>query len=492
MTARRVWTPREYQALARNFMIDVPRPALWAKPGMGKTGVVYSVLDVMKLAGSNFFPALVLAPKKVCEMVWPAEAVKWDAFADLKCIPLIGDARTREESLLRRGDVYALNYENLPWLIERLGKKWHFKTVVADEATKLKNFRLKGQGGKRATALATIAKQTGRWMNLTGTPSPNGLKDLWGQTWFQDFGERLGSSYTAYMDRWFHVDGYTRVVEPRDGADEEIHAALADITMALRPEDWLDIKAPQIFRRDVELPDDAMRLYKQMERDFFAEVKLGTEIEALNAAAKSMKLLQMSSGHVYDSAHTAHLIHDAKIEELKSIINESGGESILVVFHFQFEATALKAAFGDAFRVFRTARDEADWNAGKIPLMGIHPQSGGHGTNLQYGGRTMVFFTHTWDLELREQVIERIGPVRQLQAGLDRVVLIYDLVARNTLDVDVLNRLTSKRSVQEALMIARAASRGDVYTEQDTAEAARMEAEIRMATAAEASWAGLV
>lgn len=468
---RKHFTPREYQKLATSFLLNTPRAGLWAKPGMGKTGIVYTALDILKMAGSQFFPALVLAPKKVCEMVWPVEVAKWDAFSDLKCVPLLGTRSVREDSLMRKADVYAINYDNIQWLVERLGSKWPYKIVIADESTKLKNFRgwtnlttseamNNGRGGKRATALADIARKTGRWINLTGTPSPNGLKDLWGQTWFQDFGHRLGNSYGAYMDRYFHVDTYTKQIDPRDGADEQIHELLGDITMSLLPEDWFDIKQPQFVPRPVYLPDEAMKLYRQMERQFFAEIKLGTEIEALNAAAKSMKLLQMAAGCVYDAAHVAHHIQETKLDELESIINESGGEPILVVYHFKFELERLARRF-PGFRAFRNAKDEADWNAGKIQLMGIHPQSGGHGTNLQYGGRTMVFLNHTWDLELREQVIERIGPVRQAQAGFDRVVLIYDIVAQSTLDVDVLERLTTKGSIQHALMRARAARRGD-------------------------------
>jgi SNF2 family DNA or RNA helicase len=175
---RRKFVPREYQNLARNFLLDVPRSALWAKPGMGKTSTVLSALDILQMAGSTFFPALVIAPKKVCEMVWPKECAQWDAFSNLKCVPLIGSQRVREEQLLRRADIYAINYDNIPWLVERLGGKWPYRIVIADESTKLKNFRLKGQGGKRAGALEKVAKMTGRWMNLTGTPVSNGLKDL--------------------------------------------------------------------------------------------------------------------------------------------------------------------------------------------------------------------------------------------------------------------------------------------------------------------------
>lgn len=454
------YIPREYGRLATSFLLNTQRAGLWAKPGMGKTAIVYSTLDILKLSGSNFFPVLIMAPLKVAELVWPAEQTKWDAFSGMRVAPILGSVKEREEALYRRADVYVVNYDNVPWLVKRMGNKWPFKTVVADESTRLKNFRLRKQGGVRAAALEEIANLTGRWINLTGTPAPNGLRDLWGQTWFQDFGARLGHSYTDFFKRWFYEDRYTRIVEPRAGASEEIHGKLADITMALRPEDWMDIREPVVTMREVLLPDEAMKHYKRMEKEFFAEIKLGTEIEAMNAAVKSMKLLQMCSGAVYDAEHTAHELHDAKLEALESIVNECGGEPILVVYHFKFEVPRLMKRFPGA-RVFEKQKDEEDWNAGKIPLMLIHPQRGGHGTNLQYGGRIMVFFTHTWDLELRLQVIERIGPVRQKQAGFDRSVLVYDLVAKNTLDVDVLERLTSKLSVQESLMRARARTRGE-------------------------------
>lgn len=454
------FTPRDYQRLATQFLIDTPRAGLWARPGMGKTGAVYSALDILKLAGSNFFPALVLAPLKVAELVWPAEQTKWDAFQGMRVVPILGNVKEREEALYRKGDVFVVNYDNVPWLTKRAGSKWPFKTIIADESTRLKNFRLKKQGGVRAGALGDIAQNTGRWINLTGTPAPNGLKDLWGQTWFQDFGSRLGHSYTDFLKRWFHSNPYTRSDEPRMGASEEIHGKLADITMALRPEDWMDIREPVVTLREVLLPDEAMKHYKRMEKEFFAEIKLGTEIEAMNAAVKSMKLLQMCSGAVYDADHVAHELHDAKLEALESIVNECGGEPVLVVYHFKFEVPRLLKRFPGA-RVFNDKKDEDDWNAGKIPMMLIHPQRGGHGTNLQHGGRIMVFFTHTWDLELRLQVVERIGPVRQKQSGYDRSVLVYDIVAAGTLDVDVLDRLTSKLSVQESLMRARARTRGE-------------------------------
>jgi hypothetical protein len=458
MIQRKKWTPREYQPIACDFLYHTPRCNLWAKPGMGKTGTVYMALDLLKLCGSNFFPALVLGPKGVCETVWPEEVKLWDAFADLRCVPILGDVRAREDALCYKSDVYCINYDNIPWLVNRLGKKWPFKTVIADESTKLKNFRHRN-GGVRAAALNEIAKHTGRWINATGTPATNGLKDLWGQQWFVDFGHRLKPTYTAFFDTWFRTDRYTNRVKPFDHSEKQIHDLLADCTMALRPEDWFDIKQPLVFRKDVRLPDEALGHYREMERQYFTEID-GKELEAVNALAKSQKLLQMASGSVYDASKTPVWVHDAKVEMLESIINEQAGENILVVYHYKHEAQRLLKHFPGS-RIYRGKQDEDDWNAGKIPILLLQPMSAGHGKNLQHGGRTMVFFTHTWDLELRLQVIERIGPTRQAQSGYDRAVMIYDICAIDTLDNEVMARNEGKLSVLDALMAARARFRGE-------------------------------
>ncbi|MBP8231772.1 MAG: DEAD/DEAH box helicase [Rhizorhabdus sp.] len=453
------FTPRAYQTIARDFILEHERCNLWAVPGLGKTATIYTVLDILKLAGSGFFPALVIAPKKVCELTWPAEQKKWADFTDMRVIPILGERDARDAALLRRGDLYVINYENVQWLVGALKKRWPFRIVIADESTRLKNFRMgRGASGKRSLALSDIARQVGRWVNLTGTPSPNGLRDLWGQNWFVDFGARLGSTHEAFMQRWFYQNPYDRSVKPRDGAEVEIHAKIADVTLALRAEDWLDVHEPHHFTTVVELPPEARKLYTQMERELFARLRTG-EIEAVNAGVASGKLLQMASGAVYDAQQIVHPLHDAKIEGLRSIVNELAGEPLLVAYWFKWERDMLSEAFPE-LRFFKTARDEADWNAGKIPIMAVHPASAGHGTNLQYGGRAMAHFTHTWDLELYQQVCERIGPVRQLQAGLNRAVLHYDIVAKDTLDEEVIDRRTSKRSVQDALMLARA-HRGD-------------------------------
>lgn len=462
----RPYTPRPYGRLATRFLYDHPRCNLWAAPGMGKTSIVYALLDLLQLVGSNFFPVLVIAPLNVALTTWPQEQKKWIEFAGLKVVPILGGADARDDALMTRGDVYLINYDNIQWLMDRKKMTWPFRCVVADESTKLKSFRggfqtnehgttfLRTAGGVRASALARISEKVGRWINLTGTPAPNGLKDIWGQNWFVDHGERLGWSYGDYMRRWFYENPYSKIVEIRHpDCEKEIHARIADVTMALRPEDWFDIKEPIVTRRPVHLPPEARKAYSIMERDFFAEIA-GKEISAANAAVLSSKLLQMASGAVYGENQSVAYVHDAKIEDLRSLVEELN-EPLLVAYWFKFEVGMLKKAFPE-MRFYSGPKDEDLWNQGKIPMMGIHPASAGHGISLHHGGRAMAHFSHAWDLELKLQVSERIGPTRQAQAGYNRNVLHYEICATETMDEVVLERQLKKQTIQQALLDARA------------------------------------
>ena len=448
-----VWTPREHQLLAAQFLFDNKRCSLWAHPGLGKTSICYRLFDLMQMCGSNYFPALVVAPLAVARDVWPDEQRKWSDFTGLRVVNITGTSAQRAACLTYRAEVYTINYENLTWLVNFLGDRWPFRMVIADESTRLRGFRLMKKGTKRATALQSVAHKTGRWINLTGTPSPHGLESLWGQQYFIDYGGRLGLTYGDFMSRWFVVSAYTREVTPRPGAREQIYAALADCTMALRAEDWLDVKEPHFFRKDVKLPDDARTHYRTMERKMFTELA-DNRILAINGAVKTLKLIQIASGSIYDANGDHHSLHEAKVEALRSLYDELG-EPLLVVYHFKFDAERVVKEFPEC-RIYRGPNDAADWNAGKLRMMLIHPKSAGHGLSLQHGGRAVCFYTNTWDLELRLQALERIGPARQLLSGYDRAVLIYDLVAEATVDTDVLNRLEGRATEQEALMAARA------------------------------------
>lgn len=445
-----------HQKAGVKFLLDAPRANLWMPMGAGKSITVLSVLDLLQLAGSNFFPALVIAPKRVAQVVWTGEQEKWDAFADLSIVKILGDADARLLALrAKKADIYVINYDNIVWLIKALaGKPWPFRIVIADESTRLKNFRLMGGGGARANELSYIARHTGRWINLTGTPVTNGLKDLWGQNWFVDFGQRLGRSFSTFQKRWFIEEAYTKRIIPIGDAEAEIHEAMKDVALAFQLEECLpNVIEPFRVPIEVELPPDARKLYDKMEKEFFIEIGGPDGIEALNAMAKSMKLLQLAAGAVYDADHNTHEVHNAKIEALEEIA-ESTDENLLVAYHFKFDIPRIKKAFPKA-RVLATEKDIDDWNAGRIKMLLAHPQSAGHGINLAKGGRNIVFFMSTWDLETRVQIIERLGPARQAQINSGLATRIFDIIARNTIDGDVLHKLESKCTVQDALMRAR-------------------------------------
>jgi hypothetical protein len=415
--------------------------------------MVLRLLDLLKMGGSSFFPALIVAPKRVAELVWSGELEKWECFAGLTLTKILGDRDKRTAALRApKTDLYVVNYDNVQWLVEQFkGKPWPFKIVICDESTRLKSFRL-NKGGARATALSRIAKYTGRWINLTGTPAPNGLTDLWGQMWFLDFGERLGRTYTQFIQRYFTENAYTHAVTPLPGAEAAIYAAIADITLALRPEDWFDLEKPLYRCVEAELPYPARAIYRRMEREYFTEVG-DAQIEAFNGGVKSMKLLQLASGSIYDAERGSHAVHDAKLEALQDIVSELN-EPLLVAYYFKFTPERIQKAFPKA-RVLRTARDIEDWNAGRVEMMLTHYQSAGHGLNLQDGGRALVYFDQIWDAELREQVLERLGPMRQKQSGYARTVLVYDITAKDTMDMEARERVDSRLSLQEALMLAR-------------------------------------
>ena len=456
---RQVFTPRKYQHAIIDHVLELPRCAVWAGMGMGKSVSVLTALDILELTEPG--PALVLAPLRVAASTWPDEARKWDHLRNVEISAVVGTPAERRAALKRPATIYTTNYDNLPWLIEHLGDKWPFRKVVPDESTKLKGFRLR-QGGVRARALGKIAHlKIARFIELTGTPSPNGLQDLWGQAWFLDKGVRLGRSFEAFKSRWFQtiVTGSDRNavrLEPLPFAQEQIEDRLRDLCLSLDPRDYFDISEPIVNIVRVELPAKARRLYRDMEREMFLALDCGTEIEAFNAASKTIKCLQLANGAVYtdDKGSAWAEVHDAKLQALESVIAEAAGMPVLVAYHFKSDLARLQRAFPAGRALDKDPQTIRDWNAGKIPVMFAHPASAGHGLNLQDGGHILAFFGHWWDLEQYQQIIERIGPTRQAQAGHNRAVFIHHIVATGTVDEIVMARRESKREVQDLLLEA--------------------------------------
>lgn len=467
---RRPYTAHPYQLLATQFMLDVPRCSLWAGMGMGKTVSTLSAVDARYLSGEHSRPTLVIAPKRVAKNVWPAEALKWEHLSQIDVSVVIGSEAERKAALARDVALYTINYDNLPWLMnyyDEPGRTWPFGTVISDESTRLKGMRaseqtsttgakfIRAAGTKRSRQLARVAhSKVDLWTNLSGTPAPNGLTDLWGQQWFVDKGQRLGRTFEGFRNRWFQLgfNGYD--VTPLPFAAEQIHDRLRDVCLSLRAEDWFDIEQPIVRPQFIDLPSKARSLYRDMERELFMQIG-EHEVEAANAAVKSMKCLQIASGAVYvDDEYNWKRIHDEKLDVLESVVQEAAGMPVLVSYQWKPDAHRILEAFPKARLLDDSRQTEDDWNAGKIPMLVAHPKSCGHGLNLQDGGNILVYFSDWWDLELHDQILERIGPMRQRQSGHKRAVFVYPIIARDTIDELVLVRHATKRSVQDLLLEA--------------------------------------
>ncbi len=448
----RPFTPLEYQRLIGEFMLDHERAALFAGMGTGKTVCSLTLIDLLHTVG-NGDPVLVLGPLRVARDTWPEEAQKWQHTSHMTIVPVIGTPRERRGALSVPAHVHTMNYENLPWLIDHFeGKAWPFRTVFADESTRLKNFRIT-QGGVRARSLGKVAHLTDRWYNLTGTPAANGLKDLWGQFWFLDFGKRLGLTYTAFQTRWFTM-GYDGVVKPTASADREIYERIDDITISIRAEDWFDVAKPIERTIPIHLPAAVRSQYKQLEKDMFTELACGTEIEVFNQAALTNKCRQFANGAAYTTHPAWAAVHDEKIDALASIVEEAAGAQILVSYSFVSDRERILKAFKSSVDI-STPEGLKRFKNGHAQLGVAHPKSMGHGIDgLQNNCNILVYFGHDWNLEERMQILERIGPVRQKQAGLDRPVWVYSIVATDTIDEEVMERHASKRDVQDLLMEA--------------------------------------
>lgn len=462
---------RPYQRLIIDHIVTHPKCAVWAFMGAGKTVSTLTAIDQLRMAGIEEKPTLIIAPLRVARDVWPDEAHQWSHLHHLRVVPIIGTETQRRDALWKEAEVYTVNFENLEWLIKKWGPHWPYGMIVIDESTKLKSLRanirkneqgnswVQGQGGVRAKELlkATFTHKTPRIVELTGTPSPNGLQDLWGQIFFLDHGCRLGRVFDAFRTRWFRpkFDGFG--FEPLPGAQAMIESQLKDIVISLKTEDWFDLDKPIERNIWITLPPAAMKQYKEMERALFTEIQ-GHKIEAFNAGARTQKCLQMAAGAAYtgnasDPGERKWAeAHSAKLDALEEIIEENNGMPILVAYNFKSDLARLMKRFPKGRHLDQKSQTIADWNAGNIPLLFTHPASAGHGLNLQHGSNILVYFSLDWNFEHHAQIAERIGPVRQAQSGYKRNVYIYKILAKGTIDEDVLDVLSTKGSIQDALM----------------------------------------
>ena len=440
------FTPYPYQTRAVQWILDRPACGLFLGMGMGKTVVTLTALDELLFNRQETRRVLVIAPLRVAQDTWAKEAAKWDHLRHLRVSRVLGSARARLAALDAEADLYVINRENVPWLVEQC-RPWPFDMVVIDELSSFKSVQ-----AKRFRALRSVLGRIRRIVGLTGTPAPNGLIDLWPQVYLLDRGERLGRTIGAYRSRYFRpdrTDGHiVYSYRPLPGAQEAIQTRLADLCLSLRKEDYLSLPG-QLYETALVAPPPALlKRYRQFEREQVLQVAgEDGEIVALSAAALSNKLLQFANGAIYDMEKGVHELHGLKLDALEELIEAANGEPVLVFYAFRHDRDRIMARF--ACRELKTGEDIDAWNRGEIPVALAHPASVGHGLNLQQGGHIIIWFGLTWSLELYQQANERLN-----RPGQTHVCRIYHLVLKGTHDERVLAALKRKDTSQRALIDA--------------------------------------
>lgn len=456
---RTKWIPRPHQRPVMQFMLNNPRGNVFCGMGGGKSSCALQLVDWLLMANRLRGRALIITPLRVAEMTFPEEVEKF-YFPRVRMSLVLGSKAERAAALRDSTcNTFVINWDNVQWLAQELGAEFatYFEAVFADESTKLAGYRQRG-GSKRAAELAKIAHKVKYWYNMTGTPGAGGLLSLWGQHWFIDGGKALGTSFRSYTQRYFwqeFADQYHTVLVPSALAEKEIREKMAPLSIYIDPAEWFGTDEPVIRDIEVKLPPKARKVYDQVEEELFAELAAG-DIEAHNAAGRSNKCLQIAGGACYlsdvngDATEVWEEIHNAKLDALEQIIEEANGEPVLVAYNFRHEKERILKRFKQARELDKKA--VADWNKGKVPILVAHPASAGHGLNLQDGGRIMVYYSMGWNLEHTLQVLERIGPVRQMQAGHPCTVFVYRIIARQTVDTVVMRRSDKKRGVMQSLL----------------------------------------
>ena len=398
---------------------------------------------------------LVIAPLRVARDTWPMEVRKWDHLKELDVLVIIGDAKTRKAAVSTNALIYIVNRENVKWLIdyyEKNGLKWDYDCVVIDELSSFKNYQ-----SQRFKYLRKVRPFVKRWIGLTGTPTSNGLMDLWAEIGILDGGERLGRFIGRFRDVYFKpgsMNPATGVVFsyiPRPGAEQQIYERISDITISMKAIDHLQMPECLYVNHEVEMDAQERKLYDQLKKDLIIPLEDG-DIDAANTASLSNKLLQMSNGAVYDENKEARVIHSRKLEMLEDLIEAANGQPVLIAYWFKHDRARIAehlTAAGYSPRDIRSSEDIADWNAGKIPIALIHPASAGYGLNIQECGHILIWFGLTWSLELYQQTNARLW-----RQGQKETVTIHHIVTKNTVDEDVLAALASKDVTQEKLIAA--------------------------------------
>lgn len=449
------FTPHDYQAYCIDYIKSHPISALLLDMGLGKTAITLTALRDLMLDDLQVSKVLVIAPLRVARDTWPAEVEKWDHLAELDTSVIVGDLKTRVAAINANALVYIINRENIKWLVEyyeKNGLRWDFDCVVIDELSSFKNYQ-----SQRFKYLRKVRPFVKRWIGLTGTPTSNGLMDLWAEIGILDGGERLGRFIGRFRDAYFKAGSMnpsTGVVFsyiPRPGAEEQIYEKISDITISMKAVDHLDMPECIYVNHEVVMSAPERKLYDQLKRDLIIPLDDG-DIDAANAASLSNKLLQMSNGAVYDENQEPRIIHGKKLEMLEDLIEAANGQPVLIAYWFKHDKTRIMeylAAAGYTPHDLKESQDIKDWNSGSIPVALIHPASAGHGLNIQSGGHILIWFGLTWSLELYQQTNARLW-----RQGQSETVTVHHIVTKDTVDEDVLAALASKDVTQEKLIAA--------------------------------------
>ena len=448
-----IFRPHDYQQYCIDYIKSHETSVLLLSMGLGKTVITLTALNDLLLDELKISKVLVIAPLRVASSTWPTEIEKWDHLHNLDCSLVIGTAKERAAALNQNTLIHIVNRENIPWLIyyfEKNGQRFPYDCVVIDELSSFKNHRT-----QRFKWLRKVRPFVKRWIGLTGTPAPNGLIDLWSEISLLDGGERLGRFISRFREAYFRpaaMNPQTGIVYsyvPKPGAEEQIYQRISDITISMKALDYLHMPECIFVNHEVEMNRQERKLYDQLKTDLIIHTEDG-DIDALNAASLSNKLLQMSNGAVYDENHEARFIHSRKLEVLEDLVEAANGQSVLIAYWFNHDKDRiLKHLAGYKPVDLRSSKDIDLWNAGQLPVALIHPMSAGHGLNLQSGGHILIWFSLTWSLELYQQTNARLW-----RQGQRETVTIHHIVTHGTVEKDVLAALESKDVSQAKLIEA--------------------------------------
>lgn len=442
------FVPHDYQSYCIEYIRTHPVAALFLDMGLGKTVITLTALRSLIYDEPAVSKVLVIAPLRVARCTWPDEVRKWDHLRDLSISVIVGDARTREKALRTKALIYVVNRENVKWLIDYYIDKWDFDCVVVDELSSFKN-----PSSQRFRALRKVRPLVRRWIGLTGTPTSNGLMDLWAEMYVLDGGARLGRFIGRYRESFFtpqSMNPSTHIVYSyrlRPGAEEQIYRRISDVTISMRALDYLHMPECISVTHLVELSPDEQLAYDEMRKEMVISLE-GKDVDAATAAVLSGKLLQMANGAVYTEDHEIVYIHDHKLDMLDDLIEAANGQSVLLVYWYRHDFHRIRSRHPEAVEL-RSDEDIREWNLGHIPVALIHPASAGHGLNLQKGGHIIIWYGLTWSLEMYQQTNARLW-----RQGQTQTVTIHHIVTEDTVDEDVMEAIEMKDVSQRRLLAA--------------------------------------